>query len=183
MSQAEVQRQIVRAVAACEEKKAEEINVLRMEKSSSAFTDYMLICHGTNPRQVQAIADEVELRLKRDSGTYPNQIEGYNQAEWILMDYVDFVLHIFSANARRFYDLERLWRNASRVTVEDLKKAPARDEEEKKIAVRARRPSRPKTATAIREIFAKSAEKKNTNRRKSTSVKSAGKKSRSRKES
>jgi ribosome-associated protein len=182
MSQAEVQRQIVTAVAACEEKKAEEINVLRMEKSSSAFTDYMLICHGTNPRQVQAIADEVELRLKRDSGTYPNQIEGYNQAEWILMDYVDFVLHIFSANARRFYDLERLWRNASRVTAEDLKRTPVKDGEEK-IAVRARRPSRPKTATAIREIFAKSAEKKNTNRRKSTSVKSAGKKSRSRKDS
>ena len=100
MSQAEVQRQIITAVAACEEKKAEEISLLRMEKSSSAFTDYMLICHGTNPRQVQAIADEVELRLKRDSGSYPNQIEGYNQAEWILLDYVDFVLHIFSANAR-----------------------------------------------------------------------------------
>jgi ribosome-associated protein len=182
MSQAEVQRQIVTAVAACEEKKAEEINVLRMEKSSSAFTDYMLICHGTNPRQVQAIADEVELRLKRDSGMYPNQIEGYNQAEWILMDYVDFVLHIFSANARRFYDLERLWRSASRVTVEDLKKVPARAEQ-REVAVRARRPSRPKTATPIREIFAKSAEKKNGARKKSSSVKSAGKKSRSRKES
>ena len=116
MSQAEVQRQIVRAVAACEEKKAEEINVLRMEKSSSAFTDYMLICHGTNPRQVQAIADEVELRLKRDSGTYPNQIEGYNQAEWILMDYGDLVIHIFSEKAREYYDLERLYRDAHRLT-------------------------------------------------------------------
>jgi ribosome-associated protein len=184
MSQAEVQRQIVTAVAACEEKKAEEINVLRMEKSSSAFTDYMLICHGTNPRQVQAIADEVELRLKRDSGTYPNQIEGYNQAEWILMDYVDFVLHIFSANARRFYDLERLWRNANRVTVEDLKRVPSRAEEKEAASpTRTRRPSRPKTATSVRAIFAKSATKKSTTKKKSSSVKSAGKKSRSRKES
>jgi len=185
MSQAEVQRQIVTAVAACEGKKAEEISVLRMEKSSSAFTDYMLICHGTNPRQVQAIADEVELRLKKDSGTYPNQIEGYNQAEWILMDYVDFVLHIFSANARRFYDLERLWRNANRVRVDDLKRAPSTVEEEEEAAssARARRPSRPKTATSVRALFAKSPAKKSTARKKSNSVKSTGKKSHSRKES
>src|SRR5262249_1075088 len=161
------------AVAACEEKKAEEISVLRMEKSSSAFTDYMLICHGTNPRQVQAIADEVELRLKRDSGTYPNQIEGYNQAEWILMDYVDFVLHIFSAAARRFYDLERLWRNANRVMLEDLKKVPSRAEELAASPARTRRPSRPKTATSVRAIFAKSPSRKNTNKKKSSSVKSA----------
>jgi len=184
MSQAEVQRQIVTAVAACEGKKAEEISVLRMEKSSSAFTDYMLICHGTNPRQVQAIADEVELRLKRDSGTYPNQIEGYTQAEWILMDYVDFVLHIFSANARRFYDLERLWRNANRVTVEDLKRAPSTVEEKEAAgSARARRPSRPKTTTSVRALFAKSPAKKSTSRKKSSSVKSGGKKSHSRKES
>src|SRR5437868_7747178 len=184
MSQAEVQRQIITAVAACEEKKAEEISLLRMEKSSSAFTDYMLICHGTNPRQVQAIADEVELRLKRDSGSYPNQIEGYSQAEWILMDYVDFVLHIFSAKARRFYDLERLWRNAGRITVEDLKKAP-RKEEEKEAAVastRSRRPSRPKTAASVRALFAKPAGTKSS-AKKSRSAKPAGRKPRSRRES
>lgn len=182
MSQAEVQRQIITAVAACEEKKAEDISVLRMEKSSSAFTDYMLICHGTNPRQVQAIADEVELRLKRDSGNYPNQVEGYNQAEWILMDYVDFVLHIFSANARRFYDLERLWRNAARVTVDDLKKTP-RKVEEKKAAVastRSRRPSRSKTGTSMRALFTKPTK---SSAKKNGSAKSAGRKPRSRKES
>ena len=180
MSQVEVQRQIITAVAACEEKKAEDISVLRMEKSSSAFTDYMLICHGTNPRQVQAIADEVELRLKRDSGNHPNQVEGYNQAEWILMDYVDFVLHIFSANARRFYDLERLWRNAARVTVDDLKKAPRKvDEKEALVSTRTRRPSRPKTATSVRALFAKPTK----NSVKKNGSKSAGRKPRSRKES
>lgn len=181
MSQAEVQRQIITAVAACEEKKAEEISVLRMEKSSSAFTDYMLICHGTNPRQVQAIADEVQLRLKRDSGSYPNQVEGYTQAEWILMDYVDFVLHIFSANARRFYDLERLWRNAARVTVEDLEKAPRRvHDKEAVVASSSRRPSRPKTASSVRALFAKPAK---SSTKKNGSIKSAGRKPRSRKES
>jgi len=182
MSQAEIQRQIITAVAACEEKKAEDISVLRMEKSSSAFTDYMLICHGTNARQVQAIADEVELRLKRDSGNYPNQVEGYNQAEWILMDYVDFVLHIFSANARRFYDLERLWRNAARVTVDDLKKAPRKVDEKEAavVSTRSRRPSRPKTTTSMRALFAKPTK---NSAKKNGSAKSAGRKRRSRKES
>ncbi len=102
------------AISACVEKKAEDISVLEMEKNSGAFTDYFVVCSGTNPRQIQAIADEVEHRLTR-YGMRPTHVEGYNQAEWVLLDYVDFVVHVFSERARRFYDLERLWKSAKRL--------------------------------------------------------------------
>ena len=111
-----IRSQVAIALSAAEDKKAENIAVLQMEKSSSAFTDYFVITHGSNPRQVQAIADEIELRLKQ-AGTYPNNIEGYKQAEWVLLDYVHFVVHVFTENARKFYDLERLWRDAKTVAV------------------------------------------------------------------
>jgi ribosome-associated protein len=93
-----------------------------MEKGSGAFTDYFVLCSGTNPRQVQAIADEVELRLKK-AGLRPTHVEGYTQAEWVLIDYVDFVVHVFSEKARKFYDLERLWKSARRLEPGDLKTA------------------------------------------------------------
>jgi ribosome-associated protein len=109
----ESKKQLSEALAACQDKKAEQISLLEMDPASGAFTDYFLICSGTNPRQIQAISDEIELRLKR-AGVYPNNIEGYNRAEWILIDYVDFVVHIFSEAARRYYDLERLWKSAKR---------------------------------------------------------------------
>src|SRR4051794_31869549 len=111
--------QLALAANASADKKAENIAILQMDKSSSAFTDYFLITSGSNPRQVQAIADEIELRLKR-AGNYPNSIEGYKQAEWILIDYVHFVVHVFTESARKFYDLERLWKAAKRLTVSDL---------------------------------------------------------------
>jgi ribosome-associated protein len=82
-----------------------------------------VLCNGTNPRQVQAIADEVELRLKA-AGLRPAHVEGYKQAEWVLLDYVDFVVHVFSEKARKFYDLERLWKTAKRLEVSDLNAAP-----------------------------------------------------------
>lgn len=106
-------RELEIAVAAARSKKAEETLALNVRKLCS-FTDYFLICGGTNPRQVQAIADEIELRLKKQ-GAHAHHIEGYNQAEWVLMDYVDFVVHVFSEKARVYYDLERLWRAAPRV--------------------------------------------------------------------
>ncbi len=124
MKTTDTQRQVSEAIAACQEKKAEEITILELEKGSGAFTDYFIVCSGTNPRQIQAIADEVELRLKRD-GLYPAHVEGYRQAEWVLLDYVDFVVHVFAEKARRYYELERLWKSAKRVTPADLK-APAK---------------------------------------------------------
>jgi ribosome-associated protein len=120
----ETRRQVSEAITACQEKKAEEITILELEKDSGAFTDYFVVCSGTNPRQIQAIADEVELRLK-NAGLYPAHIEGYRQAEWVLLDYVDLVVHVFAEKARRYYELERLWKSAKRLEPSDLK-TPAR---------------------------------------------------------
>ncbi len=123
MKKSELKKQVADAIQACLEKKAEELTILEMEKGSGAFTDYFVLCSGTNPRQVQAIADEVELRLKA-TGLRPTHVEGYKQAEWMLVDYVDFVVHVFSEKARKFYDLERLWKSAKRLEAADLKTAP-----------------------------------------------------------
>src|SRR5262252_3453525 len=120
MKKTELKKQVSAAIQACQEKQAEELSILEMEKGSGAFTDYFVLCSGTNPRQVQAIADEVELRLKK-AGLRPAHVEGYNQAEWVLIDYVDFVVHIFSEKARKFYDLERLWKSAKRLEPGDLR--------------------------------------------------------------
>ncbi len=122
MKKSELKKQVAAAIQACLEKKAEELSILEMEKGSGAFTDYFVLCSGTNPRQVQAIADEVELRLKA-AGIRPNNVEGYKQAEWVLIDYVDFVVHVFSERARKFYDLERLWKSAKHLEPADLKTA------------------------------------------------------------
>jgi len=102
-------------VRAAESKKATEIRVLDLA-GITAFADYFVICTGANARNAQAIADEVELRLKR-AGERPLSVEGYNQAEWILVDYGDFLVHIFSPKSRAYYDLERLWRNAKTVEI------------------------------------------------------------------
>ena len=123
MKKNELKKQVEAAIQACLEKKAEELTILEMEKGSGAFTDYFVLCSGTNPRQVQAIADEVELRLK-GAGLHPTHVEGYKQAEWVLVDYVDFVVHVFSEKARKFYDLERLWKSATRLEPADLKSVP-----------------------------------------------------------
>ena len=114
-----IKLQVSEAIRACLDKKAEEISILELEKGSGAFTDYFVVCSGSNPRQVQAIADEVELRLK-GTGLRPTHTEGYRQAEWVLIDYVDFVVHIFSEKARKFYDLERLWKSARRMEPAEL---------------------------------------------------------------
>ena len=104
------------AAEAATEKKALDLAVLEL-KDAAAFTDYFLICTGTSSRQMQTICDEIERRLAL-AGLRPLHREGYNHAEWILLDYVDFVVHIFSERSRAFYDLERLWRNARRVSAE-----------------------------------------------------------------
>src|SRR5271169_1089775 len=122
MKKSDLKLQVTAAIQACLDKKAEELSILEMEKGSGAFTDYFVLCSGTNPRQIQAIADEVELRLKA-TGLRPTHVEGYKQAEWVLVDYVDFVVHVFSEKARKFYDLERLWKSAKRLEPADLKTA------------------------------------------------------------
>jgi ribosome-associated protein len=111
--------QVAQAIQAVESKKGEDLSILEMDRASGAFTDYFIVCSGTNPRQIQAISDEVEKRLG-EAGLHPNSLEGYRQAEWVLLDYVDFVVHVFSERARKFYDLERLWKSARRLKPADL---------------------------------------------------------------
>lgn len=98
------------AVKAADAKQAKEIRVLDLREVST-FADFFIICTGSNSRQIQAIADEIQQRLKK-KGEMPNSVEGYTNAEWVLMDYGDYLIHVFSDKARAYYDLERLWRDA-----------------------------------------------------------------------
>jgi ribosome-associated protein len=120
----ETRQQVAQAVKAVEDKKGEGVAILEMDRNSGAFTDYFVLCSGTNPRQIQSIADEVQRQLAQ-VGRRPTSLEGYNQAEWVLLDYLDFVVHIFSERSRKFYDLERLWKSARRLDAADLLKKPA----------------------------------------------------------
>ena len=107
--------QIDRAIAAAEDKKALELVVLDLRKAAG-FTDFFLICTGTNSRQIRAIADGIIDALAGE-GAKPAHIEGYDRSEWILLDYFDFIVHIFATETRLFYGLERLWGNADRIEV------------------------------------------------------------------
>ena len=106
---------VLAALRAASEKKALEPVVLDLREIAS-FTDYFVIVSGANERQVQAISDEVNETLKK-SGHAAARVEGYKTAEWILLDYGDFVVHVFEQKARKFYDLERLWRESKRIEV------------------------------------------------------------------
>ena len=111
---------VLAAAQACEDKKAEDTRILELDAVDAGFTDFFLISSGSNERQTQAIADEIEIRLKREFGVYPNSVEGRRQGEWILMDYVDFIVHVFSAEKRAFYGLERLRKSATTISIADL---------------------------------------------------------------
>jgi ribosome-associated protein len=175
---------LLAAAAACEDKKAEDIRILALDPAESGLTDYFLICNGTNDRQNIAITDEVELRLKREFGVYPNSVEGRRQAEWILMDYVDFIVHVFSPEKRAFYGLERLRKSATTISVADLnaelstritetranKNAPVKKAVSKKAAPKAIPPKRigakktvakqPTAKSPVRKVAQKKATKK-----------------------
>ena len=108
----------IEAVRAAEDKQAKDLRVLDLH-GVTTFADYFIICSGQNKRQIQAISDEVLHRLK-GLGELPNSIEGYDNADWILMDYGDYLIHIFSNTARSYYDLERLWRDAKSIPIASL---------------------------------------------------------------
>jgi len=135
-------QQLLVAVQACEDKKGEDTRVLELDPADSGLADFFLITSASNDRQVVAIADEIEFRLKKEFGLYAASVEGRRQAEWILLDYTDIVIHVFLAEKRAFYDIERLRKSARNLTgaeVEaELKSALAK----KTIAVRK---SSPKT--------------------------------------
>src|ERR1044071_4209459 len=115
-SPAELDDRVRLALHAAAEKKAHDLVVLDLREVAS-FTDYFVIASGTNVRQVQAVADEVQEQLRKQLSVRPARVEGYNSAEWVLLDYGDFIFHVFEEKSRRFYDLERLWRDAARVAV------------------------------------------------------------------
>ena len=117
-------KQIQTAIRAAEDKKAESIVVLDLRKASG-FTDYFLVCSGTNARQIRAIADAIMETLASE-GADPAHVEGYDRSEWILLDYFDFIVHIFAPETRMFYGLERLWGNAERIEVGDQAEAARR---------------------------------------------------------
>src|SRR6185295_12010102 len=105
--------EIQRAIAAAEDKKADDVVLLDLRKAAG-FADHFLICSGGNPRQIRAIADAIMEALAED-GAKPAHVEGYQRSEWVLLDYFDFIVHIFAPETRVFYGLERLWGNAERV--------------------------------------------------------------------
>ena len=163
MPTAETRKLVLAAAAAAEDKKAEDIRILELDPSEASFTDYFLICNGTNERQNVAISDGIEYKLKKEYGVMPNSVEGRRQGEWILLDYVDFVVHIFSAEKRAFYGLERLRKSARTISIDELnselkarvdasraKKAPAKKAPAKKAAAK---------KTAARAVPAKAATK------------------------
>jgi ribosome-associated protein len=104
------------AAAVCEDKKGQDTRILELDAVDSGLADFFLITSATNDRQAITIADEIELRLKRDYGVYAHSVEGRRNGEWILLDYVDFVVHVFLAERRAFYDIERLRKSARPLT-------------------------------------------------------------------
>jgi len=173
MATNETNRMLAAAAAACEDKKAEDIRILALDPAESGLTDYFLLCNGTNERQNVAIADEVELRMKRDFDTLPNSVEGRRQAEWILLDYVDFIVHIFSPEKRAFYGLERLRKSATTLSVDDLnaeikehiasarqKKATAKKKTAAKKSAVKKAPAKKAAKKAVKTAAKKSAKKR-----------------------
>lgn len=114
--------EVAKAVKAALDKKASDVVVLDL-RNTPAFTDFFILCSGSSNRQVKAIADAVEETLKA-AKVRPAHVEGYDKAEWILMDYFSFIVHVFSPQMRLFYSLERLWGDAERIEVSD-EPAPA----------------------------------------------------------
>ena len=109
--------ELIRSAAAAYEKKATGVVTLDLRRVQ-AFTDFFFICTGQNARQVKAIADAIEMALEED-GHKPAHVEGYDRANWILLDYFTFIVHVFAPDAREFYDIERLWGSAERVEMPD----------------------------------------------------------------
>src|SRR5450631_307518 len=117
-SQAHQQTRILvqAAAAVCEDKKGQDTRILELDPIDSGLSDFFLVTSASNDRQAIAIADEIEARLKREFGVFANSVEGRRKGDWILLDYVDFVVHVFLADRRAFYDIERLRKSARPLT-------------------------------------------------------------------
>jgi ribosome-associated protein len=142
MATPETRRQLLAAVAACEDKKGEDTRILELDPADSGLADFFLITSASNDRQVVAIADEIEFRLKKEFGLYATSVEGRRQAEWILLDYVDIVIHVFLAEKRAFYDIERLRKSARNLTGAQVEAELKAALTAKTLAVRKKSPSK-----------------------------------------
>jgi ribosome-associated protein len=136
------------AAQACEDKKALDTRILELDPVDSGLSDFFLITSATNDRQAVAIADEIEHRLKTEHGVMPNSVEGRRRGDWVLLDYVDFVVHVFLSERRAFYDIERLRKSARPLT-------PAEFDAELKAALTARTAAVRKRAAAKTDEAAK----------------------------
>jgi ribosome-associated protein len=133
------------AAAVCEDKKGQDTRILELDPVDSGLADFFLVTSATNNRQAVAIADEIELRLKRDHGVYAHSVEGRRLGEWILLDYVDFVIHVFLKERREFYDIERLRKSARPLTPEQFDEELKAALKEKTRAARGKLPPGGKT--------------------------------------
>jgi len=136
-------RLLVQAAAqVCEDKKGEETRILELDPIDSGLSDFFLITSATNDRQATAIADEIEHKLKKEFGVFPNSVEGRRQGQWILLDYVDFVVHVFLAERRAFYDIERLRKSARPLTPAEFDAELKAELAAKTLAARAKAPAK-----------------------------------------
>jgi ribosome-associated protein len=166
------------AAAACEDKKGEDTRILELDPIDSGLSDFFLVTSATNDRQAIAIADEIEHRLKRDFGALPNSVEGRRQGEWILLDYVDFVVHVFLAERRAFYDIERLRKSARPLSPSEfdaeLKAALAEKTRSARSKAEAGHPASPAPAKkAAKKAATRSAPKKSPAKRPAKAAKKA----------
>ena len=147
------------AAAVCEDKKGQDTRILELDPADSGLSDFFLITSASNDRQSVAIADEIEFRLKKEFGLYANSVEGRRLGEWILLDYVDFVVHVFLTERRAFYDIERLRKSARPLTPAELDAELKSDLAAKTAAVRGNSAAKKKPA-AKKAAAKKSAAKK-----------------------
>ena len=161
-------RILVQAAAqVCEDKKGQDTRILELDPIDSGLSDFFLVTSASNDRQAVAIADEIEHKLKKEFGVMPNSVEGRRHGEWILLDYVDFVVHVFLTERRAFYDIERLRKSARPLT-------PAEFDAELKSALAARTlAARSKTSAKARPAAAKAAAKPKKAAKKKTASKAA----------
>jgi ribosome-associated protein len=154
-------RVLVQAAAqACLDKKGEDTRILELDPIDSGLSDFFLVTSASNDRQAIAIADEIEYRLKKEFGTYPNSVEGRRQGHWILLDYVDFVVHVFLAERRSFYDIERLRKSARPLTPAEFDAELTAALSAKTLAARSKAKAKPANRTEARTKVKKAAKKK-----------------------
>jgi ribosome-associated protein len=167
--------QVQAAAAVCEDKKGQDTRILELDPVDSGLADFFLVTSASNDRQAIAIADEIELRLKRDFGVYAHSVEGRRKGDWILLDYVDFVVHVFLAERRAFYDIERLRKSARPLTPAEFDAELKAALSEKTRAVRSKKPA-PKKVAARKKVTPAAAKPKKLTAKKALAKKKTAKK-------